>query len=157
MRTMLLELRPTAVAKSPLAELLAQLTEASTSRAAMPFRLFIEQTPTLPAEVHAGFYRIAQEALNNVVKHAQPSQVTVRLSASPLPTDTDGAERVEIRLEVADDGTGFLPQHGQVEHLGLGIMRERAADIQASLTIDSRIGEGTQVFLTWCGKVENDS
>ncbi len=47
---------------------------------------------------------------------------------------------------------GFSPENGQVEHLGLGIMRERAADIQAALTIDSRVGQGTRVTLIWCGR-----
>jgi PAS domain-containing protein len=77
MRTMLLELRPSAVIKTPLGELLAQLTEAVTSRTGLPFQLFLEQIPSLPAEVHTSFYRVAQEGLNNVVKHAQASLVTV--------------------------------------------------------------------------------
>ncbi len=157
MRTMLLELRPSAVAKSPLAELLTQLTEASTSRTALQFRLFIEQTPALPEKVHAGFYRIAQEALNNVAKHAQASQVTLNLRSAPLTPVLGEGSRHEVRLVVEDDGMGFSTQNERLEHLGLGIMRERAADIQASLTIDSQIGQGTRLELTWCGVVEDDS
>ncbi len=75
MRTMLLELRPSAVINTPLGDLLAQLTEAVTSRSGLPFQLFIEQIPLLPENVQTSFYRIAQEALNNVVKHAQARQV----------------------------------------------------------------------------------
>ena len=157
MRTMLLELRPAAVAKSPLAELLTQLTEASTSRTALPFQLFIEKTPMLPEKVHAAFYRIAQEALNNVAKHAQASQVTVSLSAAPLDYDSAGLTRYEVKLVIEDDGLGFSAQNERLEHLGLGIMRERAADIQASLAIDSEIGQGTRLTLIWCGAVEGDS
>jgi nitrate/nitrite-specific signal transduction histidine kinase len=62
---------------------------------------------------------------------------------------------VGVRLVVEDDGVGFSPEDAYVEHLGLGIMRERAADIQADLEIVSRIGEGTRVTLDWCGVVED--
>lgn len=151
MRTMLLELRPAAVAKSSLHELLAQLTEATTSRVHLPFRLFIEKTPRLPEDVHASFYRVAQEALNNVAKHAQASQVTVSLNALPLMQEQEGGKNVEIKLVIEDDGVGIAPEN---EHLGLGIMRERAADIQADLSIISHTGQGTHVSLTWCGIVE---
>jgi signal transduction histidine kinase len=69
MRTMLIELRPASVINTPLSELLAQLTEAVTCRSGLPFQLFIEKI-LLPG-VQMNFYRIAQYALNNVVKHAQ--------------------------------------------------------------------------------------
>ncbi len=156
MRTMLLELRPTAVAKFSLAELLTQLTEASTSRVGLPFRLFIEQVPKLPEEVHISFYRIAQEALNNVAKHARASQVTLSLSVTPVSQNTTGNTTYKVQLFVEDDGIGFSPQNEQAEHLGMGIMRERAADIKAILTIDSQIREGTRLSLTWRGEAESD-
>jgi signal transduction histidine kinase len=156
MRTMLLELRPAAVVKSPLHELLAQLTEAITSRGQLPFRLFIERTPPLPEDVHTVFYRIAQEALNNVAKHAQASQVTLNLDARPLTRQQAGEQEVEVMLVIEDDGAGFSPENEQVEHLGLGIMRERAANIQAALTIESETGKGTRVTLIWCGPVETN-
>jgi signal transduction histidine kinase len=154
MRTMLLELRPSAVSKSPLHDLLAQLTEASTSRTELSFRLALEKTPRLPENVHASFYRVAQEALNNVAKHARASQVTLELHVNPQKPEQAGERRVELRLVVEDDGTGFSPENEQ--QLGLGIMRERAADIQADLTIDSRIGEGTCVSLVWCGIIKTN-
>jgi signal transduction histidine kinase len=129
----------------------------NTSRSALPFRLFIEQTPTLPEKVHIGFYRIAQEALNNVTKHAQASQVTLSLSATPLTQELgEDNTRYEVRLVIEDDGVGFSSQDETLGNLGLGIMRERAADIQASLTIDSQIGQGTHLELTWCGVVKDD-
>ncbi len=70
MRTLLLELRPSALIKTPLGDLLAQLTEAIVSRKMLPFQLSIQQIPTLPENVHLSFYRIAQESLNNIIKHA---------------------------------------------------------------------------------------
>jgi signal transduction histidine kinase len=152
---MLLELRPAALVKTPLHELLPQLTEATTSRSDLSFRLFIEQTPKLPQAVHTAFYRIAQEALNNTAKHAQAGLITLRLDVRRMPVGPAGEEAVEIALVVEDDGIGFAPDEEQVGKLGLGIMRERAADIGADLAIDSRIGQGTRLHLVWCGAAEN--
>jgi signal transduction histidine kinase len=155
MRTMLLELRPSAVVNTPLGELLAQLTEAITSRSGLPFQLFIEKTPSLPEEVQTNFYRIAQEALNNVVKHSQANRVTVSLSATPLNLDSADLSRHEIRLVIRDDGVGYSSGNGHSEHLGIGIMRERAAAIHANLSIDSQPGHGTQVTLIWSDETGN--
>ncbi len=87
MRTLLLELRPSALIKTPLGDLLAQLTEAIASRKMLPFQLSIQQVPTLPENVHLSFYRIAQESLNNIIKHAEASQVSVSLSANPMSSN----------------------------------------------------------------------
>jgi signal transduction histidine kinase len=149
MRTLLLELRPSAVVNTPLAELLAQLTEAITSRSGLPFQLFIEQIPSLPENVHTSFYRIAQEALNNVVKYAQANRVIVSLSATPLPVYSAGGIRHEIKLAIEDDGVGFSTEQGTLEHLGIGIMRERAAAIQADFSLESQPGHGTKITLIW--------
>ncbi|MFN2188945.1 MAG: 7TM-DISM domain-containing protein [Candidatus Promineifilaceae bacterium] len=157
MRTMLLELRPASVLKTPLPELLAQLTSAITGRIELPSKIFVQQIPTLPEDVHTSFYRIAQEALNNVVKHAQASQVIARLSVDPLPPGSDCAAREEIKLVIEDDGVGFAAQNERQEHLGLDIMRERAAAIQGNLSIISRPGAGTQVVLSWCHKSEDST
>ena len=74
-----------AVINIPLSDLLVQLAEAVTSRSGLPFQFFIEQIPILPESVHVDFYRIAQEALNNVVKHSQAKLVTLSLSKTPSP------------------------------------------------------------------------
>ena len=65
---------PSALIKTPLGDLLAQLTEAIASRKMLPFQLSIQQVPTLPENVHLSFYRIAQESLNNIIKHARPAR-----------------------------------------------------------------------------------
>jgi signal transduction histidine kinase len=150
MRTLLLELRPTAITKIPLGELLTQLTEAITSRTELPFQLYIDNLPPLPSDAQTTFYRIAQEALNNVVKHAEARQVIVSLSATPaiFAHSSDDWEG-EIRLEVRDDGRGYTPGDQNMEHLGLGIMRERAAAIGAIFNIESQPGKGTAVTLIW--------
>jgi PAS domain S-box-containing protein len=157
MRAMLLELRPTAVLKTPLPELLTQLTEAITSRVELSFKLFVEQTPTLPEDVHTGYYRIAQEALNNVVKHAQANQVIVRLNSTRIASDETGKSGYEVQMVIEDDGVGFSAADKGQEHLGLGIMRERAGAIQAILSINSLPGAGTEVLLAWRGELEDSS
>ena len=149
MRTLLLELRPSAVINTPLGDLLAQLTEAVASRSGLPFELFIEQTPSLPENVQTTFYRIAQEALNNVVKHAQARKVTVSLSGTPLPHNLEGVPGYEVRLVIQDDGVGYSTGVLRSDHMGISIMRERAAAIQASLSLESQPGHGTQVTLIW--------
>ena len=150
MRTLLLELRPEALTKTPLGELIAQLTEAVTSRVYLPFKLYIENVPLLPGEVHTTFYHIAQEALNNAVKHAGASQVSVSLNVSPIPdaNSEDGWHGL-VKLVVRDDGVGFQTGSLGKEKMGIGIMRERASAIGADLSLESWSGEGTQVILTW--------
>ena len=138
MRTLLLELRPATLTESSLAELLRQLTQAIGGRSRLPIELIIEDERALPAELKIALYRIAQEALNNISKHAAASQVTLKLTYQP---------QVMV-LSIRDNGRGFDPSGVQPYSLGLGIMRERAQKIGATLTIDSQIGEGTVVRVT---------
>ena len=150
MRTMLLELRPTAVLKSRLPDLVRQLSEAVTSRAGLNGSYQIEPIPTLPPDVHVTFYRIAQEALNNVLKHAEAKNVTVSLAAKPpLEELAEGDWQGQITLAISDDGQGFAPGDLKPDQLGLGIMQERAGTIGAELRIEGQPGQGTQVTLVW--------
>ncbi len=149
MRTMLLELRPSALINTSLAELLTQLSEAITSRAGLPSKLSLHKISDLPADVHTNFYRIAQEALNNVVKHAQANLVKVSLSEDLEPHDQTGFKRRAVSMVIQDDGVGFSIEDGKPERLGFGIMRERAATIHGALSIESKLGYGTKVTLTW--------
>lgn len=139
MRTLLLELRPSALTDSALPDLLRQLTEAIIGRARLPIHLTVEGDCTLPPEVQVALYRIAQEALNNTVKYARATQVGVNLR---LQEDI-------VRFSVIDDGVGFDVAAIPPNHLGLRIMRERAEAIGARLNIYSEPGEGTQVTVLW--------
>lgn len=85
------------------------------------------------------FYRIAQEALNNVAKHSQAARSQVELCY----------EESEVRLLIEDNGRGFDVTQAPTSHLGLGIMRERAEAVSALLTIDSELGRGTRVQVVW--------
>lgn len=139
MRTLLVELRPNALTEIPLPTLLRQLTEAMVSRAPQIAIHFTAQGDcSLPADVQVGFYRIAQEALNNVVKHARAGQAVVSLRLCE-----------PVRLIVADNGAGFDPGAVSADHLGLRIMRERAEAIGARLSVYSEPGEGTQISVLW--------
>jgi signal transduction histidine kinase len=150
MRTMLLELRPTALVETELEDLLWQLTEAITGRVQLVVTFNIEPTPALPPDVHVTFYRVAQESLHNIVKHAEASHIVLGLHASP-PVPPQGTEdwRGQLILQVRDDGQGFDPGDTEPGQLGLSIMRERAEAIGAMLTMTSQPGQGTQVTLAW--------
>jgi len=146
MRTLLLELRPAALVEASLDDLLRQLADATTSREGAPVTVTVEGQCALPTDVHIGLYRIAQESLNNVVKHARASQVTVSL-LSPPAGGMKGGEGVELRI--GDDGRGFDPDCVPPDRLGLNIMRERAQAIGATMVVESRPGRGTQIRVVW--------
>lgn len=139
MRTLLLELRPAKLMEVELADLLRQLAEAIAGRARVAINVQIEGEVELPPDVKIAFYRIAQEALNNVGKHAQAQHAEVRLLRQPTG----------IELQVTDDGNGFVLHQIRPEHLGLSIMRERADAIGATLQIQSQPNQGATVTVRW--------
>ncbi len=139
MRTLLLELRPASLAEADLGDLLRQLTESITGRSRIPVNLEISGECNLPPSIKIAFYRIAQEALNNIAKHAGANQAEVRL----------GCDQKQSRLCVSDDGRGFDLESIPLESLGLGIMRERATRINTHFEIKSEVGHGTSVEVVW--------
>jgi nitrate/nitrite-specific signal transduction histidine kinase len=156
MRTLLLELRPTALEETPLEDLLLQLSDAASGRESIPVSVVIEGKGDLPSDVHIAIFRIAQEALHNVVKHARANQATIRLCYYCGELKESGQPAIaSVLLIVRDDGCGFDLAHIQPDHFGLRIMHERAQTIGASLIIDSQLGEGTQVTVLWEGSTEH--
>jgi len=139
MRTLLLELRPATLKEVDLSDLLRLLADALTARARVIVNLTIQGERTLPPDVKVAFYHIAQEALNNVTKHARAQHVEIRLERHPEV----------VTLTIADDGCGFTIETIRPEHLGLDIMRERAESIGATLSIKSQPDLGTVVSLHW--------
>jgi signal transduction histidine kinase len=87
----------------------------------------------LGPEVEEQLYRLGQEALANVVKHARASNATVRIAVND---DT-------VLMEVSDDGRGFDPAAVGRDHFGLRSMRGRAADLGGRLKVTSTPGRGT--------------
>lgn len=139
MRLLVYELRPAALETEGLVGAIQQRLDAVEKRAGVEARLLVESMAELPPSVEEGLYRIAQEALNNSLKHAAATSVTVRIRV-----DVDWAE-----LEVADNGLGFDP--GQTRDsggIGMTSMRERAERLDGSLTIISKPGEGTRLTVS---------
>jgi signal transduction histidine kinase len=149
MRTLLLELRPAALVDTSLADLLRQLGDAATGRIGAPVNLSVNGQCPLPVDVHVALYRIAQEALNNVVKHSAATEVTVSLQCHTQPGPGTGTVSGPVVLQVIDNGRGFDLEQIPANRLGLGIIRERADAIGASLEIQSHPGEGTKIIAQW--------
>ncbi|MEW6181480.1 MAG: GAF domain-containing protein [Chloroflexota bacterium] len=147
MRTLLVELRPTAMQEAELNDLIRHLGNAFIARARIPLSLKIEGSLPLPLDVKIAFYRVAQEALHNIAKHADATQAWLNLIYT--------AEGVQ--LTVQDDGIGFDPQKIKPDHFGLGIMRERALQAGAQFSIHSQPGMGTTLTLSWQAKKPLDT
>jgi len=135
MRALLVELRPSALVHGDLAELLRNLTDTLKCRTDIRATLKVQVSGVLPADEQIALYRITQEALNNITKHAGASRVSVCLTA-----DED-----RIRLTIEDDGKGFDMTSMFPNHFGLEVMRERAEGIGATLTMESAVGCGTRL------------
>ncbi|HEX9061916.1 MAG TPA: GAF domain-containing protein [Clostridia bacterium] len=138
MRTLLLELRPATLAETGLKELLTQLVQAFSGRSRIPVNLSIRVPAQVSPDVKIAFYRIAQETLNNIAKYSDASVVEFELAED---------ENENLMLKIRDNGRGFDKSKVSPGHLGLGIMKERAEAIGAQLSIESCLGEGTEVML----------
>ncbi len=141
MRTLLLELRPAALMDTPFGQLLQQLAEASASRGSLRISVDAEGEGPLPPDLQIGLYRIAQEALNNINKHAGATHAQIRFRKRGSTVD----------LRISDDGRGFDASSTPPGHFGLSIMRERAKALGATLRVESRPGAGTRIDLRWRG------
>jgi signal transduction histidine kinase len=139
MRALLLELRPGALSDVELSELIRQLIQAFIGRSRIPTSLTVRGEELLPPNVQVILYRLTQEALNNVARHAKASNVDVILECEENLT----------HIQIKDDGQGFNPDSIPAGHLGLGIMRERADSIGSALNINSTIGYGTTIDIVW--------
>lgn len=138
MRTLLLELRPSALEETSLGNLMQQLAAAIMSRKEMEIHVIIDGEKSVPPQIKIGLYRLAQEALNNAAKHAHATEAYIRLCLL--------SEKIEINI--CDNGRGFDASQNP-KGLGLGIMHERADAIGAALEIRSEIGVGTVVRISW--------
>ncbi|MCU0491904.1 MAG: GAF domain-containing protein [Chloroflexaceae bacterium] len=140
MRALIFQLRPPALSDQGLVAALNQHAATLSMREGLRIEIAVSGDERHARGIEQPLYRIVQEALNNVVKHAHASNVRVQLEFS--------AERV--RVQVVDDGDGFEVDAPQLDgrHLGLVSMRERAAEVGGSMELRSAIGGGTTLVVT---------
>ena len=147
LRMLLMELRPSALAGADLGELLRHLADGTTSRKNLAMRVSVDGRTELPVDVKIGLYRIAQEAVSNVVKHACATHVAIAL-------ETQGRA---VRLRIEDNGCaqkaldGLAPGPG----LGMNIMRERAESMGGRMQIEQTKDGGTCVLVAWPAGAES--
>jgi PAS domain S-box-containing protein len=135
MRALIFELRPESLEVEGLTAALERQAASLRARHRFEVQTALAGEPDAPLEVKQALCRIAQEALHNIVKHAQASRVALLLNQSP-----DG-----LTLEVHDNGRGFDSGGSFPGHLGLKSMRERAERLGGALSIDSRPDEGCRL------------
>jgi signal transduction histidine kinase len=138
MRLLIFQLHPPELEAEGLAAVLQARLAAVEARADLETDFRVEEERRLPMTIEGELYWIAQEALNNVLKHAQARHVSVWLRFTPTT----------VALEVRDDGIGFDPQNipatGQ-GGVGLRSIAERTARVGGELTYESKPGAGTRV------------
>ncbi|MBK8050350.1 MAG: GAF domain-containing sensor histidine kinase [Anaerolineales bacterium] len=135
MRALVFELRPDSLEQEGLVAGITRQIDAMRSRTGVEAHLELGDEPPVSLDAKEVLYRISQEALQNIAKHAQATTVCIRLRH-------DGQQ---VLLEIADNGRGFDPKGHFPGHLGLKTMHERATRLGGDLKIVSEVGKGTQV------------
>jgi signal transduction histidine kinase len=135
MQALLLELRPVALADAGLIPALEELCRAYEDRLGVRVDAELAPVQLAPPAEHA-VLRVVQEALANAVKHAQPDRIRLQL----------GYKDGQVAVTVSDDGGGFDPSLAEQRHgMGLGVMRQRVAELGGTFQLESTPGRGTSV------------
>ncbi len=135
MRALIFELRPESLETEGLVVALAKQGASVQARHGILVHLELSDEPDMPLPNKESLYRVMREAIHNVVKHANATQITLRMQ------DTDDG----LALEVMDNGIGFDSEKEFPGHLGLHSMRERIAQMGGDITIASKPGQGTRL------------
>lgn len=141
MKALLSQLRPQPLVTIGLIGAIEEQLDALKFRADVKTELHAGELPNeaqLPAGAHAALFRVAQEALSNIARHARASHAIVRFE------QIEHGQRSLLRMTVADDGQGFDPAHAKAG-MGLGNMRARIAELGGALHVQSSPGQGTTV------------
>jgi signal transduction histidine kinase len=139
MRSLIFELRPGALAEEGLVAAVSKHAAAVAAREGIDVDVTgpADRLPLSP-EAEEQLYRMTQEALNNVIKHARTVGASVAVSSAPS----------EVTVVIHDDGIGFDPALGRPGHLGLASMRERVTRLGGRLDVASAPGSGTTITAT---------
>jgi len=138
-RLLIYNLRPSELEKSGLVGALKQRLISVENRTGLKYGFTVNgEIPSLRLEAEENLYLIAQEALNNTMRHAHASQVNVELRA----------EKGKFKMRISDDGCGFDLEQVKPGCLGLANMSERAGTLGGVLKVSSTPGNGTNLELT---------
>ncbi len=137
MRLLIFELRPPMLEQLGLVGAIEHRLKSVEERSGFTVDWSAELHEELPRSLEEGLYRIVQEALNNIIKHASAARVQIRLKA----------ESEQIRLEIADNGKGFESQQMQNGGIGIRNMQERTENLGGRFQITSLPGEGTHILV----------
>lgn len=137
MRSLLGEMRPAALTGDDLPHMLKKLGETLTQRTQAEITFDIQLSTNLASDTQMALYRITQEALNNIAKHAAATRVSVHLHA----------DAAQVTLHIEDNGRGFDMTRIPEGHYGVNIMRERAEAAGAIFHVHSAPGKGTRLSI----------
>lgn len=138
MRLLIFELRPPLLAQVGLVAALQARLNAVEGRAQLQTKLIADEIGALPTPVEEALYRIAQEALNNALKHARARAIVIRILQS-------GGS---LTLDIEDDGVGFSPAEAAAGGgMGLRGIAERVAQLRGALTLTSAPAAGTRMHV----------
>ncbi len=136
LRLIIEELRPAALEGKGLAEAVKEYAARWQQHTGIKTETIVKGEHALPLEVEQALYRVLQEALSNVSRHAEAESVTITLTMT-----------VEmLTLIVADNGRGFEPQAVAANSLGLTSMKQRVESVGGTLKVDSKLSVGTSVI-----------
>jgi len=135
MRALIFGLRPDSLEKEGLVAAMERQAAAISARHELAVETAFCAEPEIAIEAKEALYRIAQEALNNVIKHAHAQNVVVTLAQ----------EGAHLFLRVSDNGHGFDAEGRYPGHVGLQTMRERLSKFRGALTIESQPNAGTTI------------
>jgi NarL family two-component system sensor histidine kinase LiaS len=129
------ELRPAALEGRGLAQALSEYAARWQEHTGIKVETVISSERPLPLEVEQALYRVLQESLSNVARHAEADSVSLNLSIAPD----------QVTLSISDNGRGFEPAIVSANSLGLAGMKQRLAEVNGALTIESTLAVGTKV------------
>ena len=141
MRSLLMELRPGRITQVEFGALLRDLVNSLTLEKQFNVEIILENDGRIPDDVQFTFLRVAQESLNNIIKHSRARNIKIVFDAMPR----------QAFISISDDGRGFDLQSTLLDQVGLKIMHERAQKVGADLSVMSTLGGGATVTLIWYG------